>query len=85
MNKKRFKLKKGCCAICGERNYSLLDVHRINEGKEYSDANCVALCCSCHRKHHSKDVLIKEKRYSTDGVVLFLEIDGCEIIQKIKR
>jgi len=83
MNKRRFKLKKRLCAICGESNYNLLDVHRINEGKEYSDANCVALCCSCHRRHHTKETIIKEKRYSSGGYILLLEKDGNEIVHPI--
>ena len=83
VNKKLFKLKKRQCAICGESNYNLLDVHRIQEGKEYSESNCVALCCNCHRRHHSKEITVKEKRYSTDGWVLILEKDGKELFHTI--
>jgi 5-methylcytosine-specific restriction endonuclease McrA len=83
VNKKIFKLAKRYCAICKEPNYNLLDVHRINEGKEYSPANCIALCCNCHRRHHSKEITIREKRYSTDGWILIIERDGLEEYIKI--
>lgn len=83
MNKKYFKLVSRYCAICKESNYNLLDVHRINEGKEYSKANCVALCCNCHRRHHSNEIKIKEKRYSTDGYFLLIERNGIEEFIKI--
>lgn len=77
-------MKKGCCAVCGETNYALLDVHRIDEGKEYSEANCVVLCCKCHRLHHSGQYRIISKNYSTMGHVLFVLVDGMLDIVPIK-
>lgn len=83
MNKILFKKKHHHCAICNESTYELLDVHRINEGQEYSNGNCVVLCVSCHRKHHSGLIEIKEKRLSTNGWVLMYEENGKEIIKEL--
>jgi len=58
------------CVICDIDNYALLDVHRIEEGKEYSFVNCVCLCCNCHRKHHTGLIKIKSKHFSTNGYIL---------------
>lgn len=76
MNKRLFKMRWKCCAICQEDNYVLLDTHRIVEGREYSEGNCIALCCRCHRKHHMGQINIKEKRYTTNGYVLIYEENG---------
>lgn len=70
------------CAICHESNYDLLDVHRIDEGKEYSRANCIALCVRCHRMSHTGHLKINHKRSSGDGIYLFYEKDGIEYIAK---
>jgi len=80
MNKQLFKMRWKCCAVCGEDNYALLDTHRIVEGREYSEGNCIALCCKCHRMHHVGQITIKEKRFTTNGYVLIYEQNGKEII-----
>jgi hypothetical protein len=72
VNKKAFKKFNNACALCGLSEYSLLDVHRIKEGEEYSIQNCVCLCCNCHRKHHSGLIKILSKHFSTSG--WFLQI-----------
>lgn len=51
MDKKLFKIKAGKCAICDVRDYAVLDVHRIDEGKEYHPRNCIVLCANCHHHH----------------------------------
>ena len=56
--KKQFKRYSKQCQICGEKEYKLLDVHRIIEGGDYSYDNCVCLCTSCHRKNHTKIISI---------------------------
>jgi hypothetical protein len=76
MNKKGFKKECGQCAVCDEPIYSILDVHRIEAGGKYNRGNCVTLCCKCHRLHHAGKLNILEKRYSTAGWVLFLEINN---------
>jgi len=69
-SKKDFKTVAQKCHICGEDNYNLLDVHRINEGQAYSYANTACLCVRCHRLHHSKSIIIKKWYNSTMGRVL---------------
>ena len=83
MHKKGFKKNSKQCAVCGEENYLLHDIHRINEGEEYAIGNCVTLCVSCHRLHHTHQITIKEKRYSTSGWILIYEQNGEEIIKNI--
>lgn len=84
MNKILFKKKHRHCAICDEDEYCLLDVHRIAEGKEYSEANCAVLCVSCHRKAHHGNISIKEKRLSTAGyVIIWMDEDNQEQIKLI--
>jgi len=70
MDKQSYKQHYHKCAICNIDEYNLLDVHRINEGKEYSLQNCICLCCNCHRKHHSGLIKITSKGYSTNGFIL---------------
>jgi hypothetical protein len=83
MNKIEFKQKYKKCAICDEDNYALLDVHRIHHGKEYSEGNCITLCCKCHRLHHANQIKIISKNQSTLGMVLIFEKDDEENIKII--
>lgn len=79
--KQKFKRIANHCKICGENNYNLLDVHRITPGKEggsYSVANSVVLCCSCHRKVHAEQIIIKGWFHSTGGRLLLIEENGEE-------
>jgi hypothetical protein len=82
MHKQSFKQHYHKCAICDIDEYNLLDVHRINEGKEYSLQNCVCLCCNCHRKHHSGLIKIISKIFSTSGYVLnYVDEQGKDVIK----
>ena len=70
------------CFFCGENDYNLLDVHRILEGCEggtYDPVNTVVGCASCHRKIHSKRIIIHGKHFCTSGnyVINYTE-DGKE-------
>lgn len=63
------KIDKSCC-FCGDDNYSLLDVHRIepgSKGGKYTDHNSVTLCCRCHRLVHAGEIIIDRKYFSTLG------------------
>lgn len=81
MDKKIYKKVRRSCCICGEKQYALLDVHRIHEGGHYNEYNCVVLCVSCHRRHHSGLIKIIQKFYSSGGWLLEYE-DGGEVILK---
>ena len=82
ISKKAFKHRQGKCQICGEKEYKLLDVHRIipgEEGGKYEEGNCVCLCTGCHRKHHTKLIKIIGWFHSTKGnVLLFIDENGEE-------
>jgi hypothetical protein len=80
--KQRKKLIEKKCYFCDENDYSLLDVHRILEGKDggkYVDHNMVVTCCKCHRKIHAGRIEIHGRYYSTAGKhVLHYTEDGEE-------
>jgi len=78
MNKIEKKKIDKCCYFCEERDYSVLDVHRIVPGEEggtYTDFNTLTCCANCHRKCHSGVIKILGKYYSTSGkyVVNYIE------------
>jgi len=70
ISKKAFKRREGKCQICEEKNYKLLDTHRIKWGGEYSNRNCVCLCVECHRKVHCNIIKIIGWFESSKGRVL---------------
>lgn len=79
INKKSFKRRHRQCQICGEEKYELLDTHRVMEGGKYEETNCVCLCISCHRKHHSGLITIKKWFHSTSGkLLLYIDEEGYE-------
>lgn len=66
------------CFFCGEKEYKLLDCHRIVEGEHggtYDWLNTLTACCNCHRKIHSGIIEIQGRFYSTKGkyVVIYKE------------
>ena len=79
ISKKHFKRTNKECYICGEDKYELLDTHRLKAGGKYSNSNCVCICTSCHRKHHSGLISIKKWYESTKGIVLhYIDENGDE-------
>lgn len=81
INKQTFKHAEGKCRICGEPDYNLLDVHRINggaNGGKYSKSNSVSLCVKCHRRTHTGELTIDRYYESTTGRKLRIIEDGIE-------
>jgi hypothetical protein len=79
VSKKAFKRRAGKCHICPEKDYDLLDVHRILAGKDYSNTNCVCLCSLCHRKHHRGKIKILGWFNSSKGKILnYIDENGQE-------
>ena len=70
VSKQLRKLAAGCCVICGETRYELLDVHRIKQPSAYTFAGTVVLCNGCHRKHHTGLIKIDDWYESTTGRLL---------------
>jgi 5-methylcytosine-specific restriction endonuclease McrA len=73
VSKKYQKQVAGCCRICKEPDYNLLDVHRIVEGSDggkYSYDNVVVLCALCHRRQQAKSIRIVGWKHSTVGRIL---------------
>jgi hypothetical protein len=64
INKKNFKKYVKLCFFCDESNLNVLDVHRIFEGSnggEYKQINVIVVCSNCHRKIHSKEIIVIKK------------------------
>jgi hypothetical protein len=60
----------GECLFCGEKDYSVLDPHRIFEGRNggtYVEENVVVCCATCHRKIHAGKIKVlgKHRSYGT--------------------
>jgi hypothetical protein len=73
------KRMEGKCRICGESDYKVLDMHRIEEGARYSFWNTVTLCCRCHRRQQAGEIRIVEWVDSTMGRLLhWFDSDGVE-------
>ena len=70
ISKKYQKQVAGCCRICKEPDYNLLDVHRIIEGGKYSYDNTVVICARCHRQQQAGTIKILKWVHSTAGRLL---------------
>jgi hypothetical protein len=56
------------CAVCGETDYKLKEVHHIDEDKKNSDiTNLVVLCVKCHWNYHKKIISLPEVHYNISG------------------
>jgi 5-methylcytosine-specific restriction endonuclease McrA len=58
------KLHDKECFFCGEKEYDLLDGHRIIEGQDggtYNWWNILTLCSNCHRRVHAGIIKILGK------------------------
>jgi len=72
------KLVDKKCYFCQQNEYSLLDVHRIIEGKdggEYHEMNTITVCVLCHRKIHSAIIKVFRKYTTTLGRIVLHFID----------
>lgn len=82
IDKKIKKLSDKKCYFCPCDNYELLDVHRIEEGKDggkYIENNSISVCVLCHRKIHRGFIKIDRKYFSSNGShVLHYWMDGEE-------
>lgn len=73
MQKSKKLIKKECC-LCGEKNYVLLDCHRIIPGSKYTDWGTIIVCSNCHRRIHNQEIVILGQYNSTVGkIVQYLE------------
>lgn len=77
------KLIKDKCEVCGEQNSKLLDLHHIIEQNNINStnhkSNLAILCANCHRKVHTKQLIIYGTIPSTslpNKRTLIFEIDG---------
>lgn len=78
-NKKYFKQTEGRCQICKEKEYALMDTHRIKEGGKYNRNNSVCLCVKCHRKVTNGKITTLGWVNSTKGKLLHIvDEDGIE-------
>jgi len=65
--KRLFKLAAGKCFFCPERDYSVLDNHRIEPGGKYVPHNVLVICSNCHRKEQRGKIRIDRKYATTSG------------------
>jgi len=75
ISKKIFKLRAKKCKICGEKDYDLLNCHRIipgEKGGKYENTNCVCLCVKCHTLVHRNKITVIGWRNSTKGELLHI-------------
>jgi hypothetical protein len=78
VNKIAYKKCDGKCYFCEESDYSCLDLHRINEGKDggrYTVNNVVTCCVKCHRKIHAGKITLFRKHLSSSGKMVLHYID----------
>jgi hypothetical protein len=79
VGKKQIKKKLyGQCFFCGEKDYELLDAHRVVLGGPYIPENILVCCAGCHRKIHCNKIIVDRKYPSTKGTLVHYFIDGEE-------
>ena len=82
MDKKIKKHSSGKCHFCEEKNYVVLDVHRIipgEKGGKYTNDNTVVCCVKHHRLVHSGSIIIYGWVDSTKGRLLhYIDENGKE-------
>ena len=82
MTSKQAKKKyDGECFFCQEKDYALLDAHRILPGEHggtYDWMNTLTVCSNCHRRIHAGEIKIDRKYQSTGGLVVRYFIDEVE-------
>lgn len=73
INKSAKKKSDGNCKFCGEKEYCVLDAHRITPGEDggrYENLNVVTCCANCHRKIHEGKIKVDRMYPSTKGWLL---------------
>ena len=73
INKQNFKHAAGKCRLCGNGPYEVLNVHRIQAGRdggEYTKLNSVPVCANCHALVETGQIEIHGWFSSTKGLVL---------------
>jgi len=88
VNKKEKKDRDCECVICGCKDRTLLDLHRIVEGKkggEYTEHNTVCVCVTCHRFIGENRIKILGKYFCSSGkfVLNYIDITGKENLKEI--
>jgi hypothetical protein len=71
------------CLFCGEKEYKLLDCHRIYPGEKggtYVQRNTITSCANCHRKMHGGLIRVVGKYLGSDGrwVVIYFDENNVE-------
>ena len=73
------------CAICGEKDYSLKEVHHIDENKKNSDPNnLIVLCIDCHKLVHNGKQSLPEQSNKIKNKKILLSNDHNWINNKSK-
>jgi hypothetical protein len=57
------------CAICGENDYKLKEVHHIDKNKKNNSTdNLIVLCIDCHRQIHKNILSLPDVNYKKCGI-----------------
>lgn len=73
------RMYDGACLLCGERDHSCLQAHRVVPGCRYVYESLVTLCASCHNKWHGGRIVFHGKHPSTRGTVVQITVDGVRL------
>ncbi len=64
------KHNDGSCVICDNKDYDVLNLHRIipgADGGRYTAWNVITVCANCHNRIHAGQIVIDRKYPSTSG------------------